>query len=215
MIPSDLSFYLLYATCLDKCHLTPQCQKKLHTNVATSPRTNTDQQQQENVWLEPQTCIVWFSVHFILCWLLSGLSFCEHLPKPINKRRECSVWGSKDVFLAILQFVLGLDNGQPFFLFFQLDALKHNYIQKTKRLKFLVVFQQLMLGSLEVFASNMAQYCAAREVKVCGKGRLHIIFSITSGSGKGRGSIVWIAHGQQVFSQFSTDPALGLGGGGR
>ena len=28
MIPSDLSFYLLYATCLDKCHLTPQCQKK-------------------------------------------------------------------------------------------------------------------------------------------------------------------------------------------
>lgn len=157
------------------------------------------------------------TVHFILCWLLSGLSFCEHLPKPINKRRECSVWCSKDVFLAILEFVLGLDKWTTIFLFFffKLDALKHNYIQKTKRLKCLVVFQQLMLGSLEVFASNMAQYCAAREVKVCGKGRLHIIFSVTSGSGKGRGSIVWIAHGQQVFSQFSTDPALGLGGGGR
>lgn len=95
---------------------------------------------------------------------------------------KMSFWLSLSLF-----WVWTMDNH---FSFFQLDALKHNYIQKTKRLKCLVVFQQLMLGSLEVFASNRAQYCAAREVKVCGKGRLHIIFSVTSGSGKGRGSIV-------------------------
>ena len=63
-----------------------------------------------------------------------------------------------------------------------------------------------MLASLTVFVSNMTQYGAAREVKVKGMTAYgydvpifsHIIFSATSGFGKGNRNIIAIAHGQTV-----------------